>query len=857
MDCTHDNETPNQKRMAEDTLPNAALVAMSSCSVGSVKGYDEIYPRLLDLVGENRRYEKLEDPLNTGIGKSKKILQELHQQMAEEGYKEVHVHHENQYVMVHRQHPDTHDGYFMIAHTAFANSEERSWVAPVKLRGTKAEVIFCHRLVVKNRKPEQNNEYLTGLETILEELPAPQLVEGSDDHGAYTEVVFPENFTRGSVMLMKTSLTSTPAGIHEKLSSGIREAVSKLGLLEINVALYRCDQEERDVLKDDGTYNVPNYGQLPYSGLEGFMSVLKPIMKNSDLGHPFCGHLREGQWVLDYIVSRLDKYSDHYPLLKDLSHWFKQKFEIIRQFPNFLLPKYFASVLHTAYDACRDRAVEHMSPFVRDGDDFIKSLALTSVQMYGVVDTTSLHPTKPGPCLAAGLPHFSVRHMRCWGRDVFIALRGLMMVTGNFEGAKEHILAFAGSLKHGQIPNLLDSLRKPRYNARDSTWWFLQAIQDYCNLAPNGIELLKESVPRRFPKTDEFVESDDPLAYSYNSTIIEIIQEILERHANGIHFREWNAGHNLDQSMSHEGFQVDITTDWKTGLIHGGSQYNCGTWMDKMGESPRAGTVGVPATPRDGATIEIIALLKSTLRWILNLSASGKYPHKGVQIQDSGKVITFRHWNDLIQKSFEEHFYVPLEETEDAQYKIDSNLVKRRGIYKDTYGSSKKYTDYDFRPNFSIAIIVAPELFNPKHALSALEKARETLMGPLGMRTLDPADNEYRGDYENGNDSDDRSVARGFNYHQGPEWVWIFGYYLKAYFTYKLKNTKEDVNELIYTILRDLIPHKKEIETSKWAGIPELTNSNGSFCAGSCPTQAWSTGSLLDVLRELALSAKN
>lgn len=50
MDCTHDNETPAQKRDARDTLPNAALVSMCSCATGSVMGYDEIYPRLIDLV---------------------------------------------------------------------------------------------------------------------------------------------------------------------------------------------------------------------------------------------------------------------------------------------------------------------------------------------------------------------------------------------------------------------------------------------------------------------------------------------------------------------------------------------------------------------------------------------------------------------------------------------------------------------------------------------------------------------------------------------------------------------------------------------------------------------------------------
>lgn len=113
----------------------------------------------------------------------------------------------------------------------------------------------------------------------------------------------------------------------------------------------------------------------------------------------------------------------------------------------------------------------------------------------------------------------------------------------------------------------------------------LQNIQDYTLMAPDGLSILSEQVKRRFPKDDTWVQWDDPAAYSYSSTVAEIIQEVLQRHASGISFREHNAGPNLDMQMKDQGFQIDIHVDWKTGLIHGGSEYNCGTWMDKMGES--------------------------------------------------------------------------------------------------------------------------------------------------------------------------------------------------------------------------------------------------------------------------------
>lgn len=324
-----------------------------------------------------------------------------------------------------------------------------------------------------------------------------------------------------------------------------------------------------------------------------------------------------------------------------------------------------------AYQGAKYRAIEMSSKVNRFSctsfGNFMNSCKMVSFQMLGMVSSTTLFPPSYPklkslylengfvegtniPCLAAGLPHFSTHHMRSWGRDVFISLRGLLLLSGHSIQARAHILAFGSTLKHGLIPNLLDQGVRPRYNARDAAWWWLLAVAEYCRLSDEGNAFLGVKVARRFvpckryasgegygsdydigmenPLADEYIEPSHPSTYSYSNTIAELCHEILDRHARGIRFREWNAGPNLDHAMSNDGFDIEIFTMWENdvGFVSGGSKLNCGTWMDKMGDSEKAKTKGFPATPRDGADIEIVGLLKSTLHWICN-DLINKVPH--------------------------------------------------------------------------------------------------------------------------------------------------------------------------------------------------------------------------------------
>src|SRR6202035_1076475 len=104
------------------------------------------------------------------------------------------------------------------------------------------------------------------------------------------------------------------------------------------------------------------------------------------------------------------------------------------------------------------------------------------------------------------------------------------------------------------------------------------------------------------------------------------------------------------------------------------------------------------------------------------------------------KVIKFDEWASKIKQNFERCYYIPLDPKDDSKYDVNTKIVNRRGIYKDLYKSGKEYEDYQLRPNFPIAMTVAPELFDDEHAMSALFLADKVLRGPTGMATLDPAD---------------------------------------------------------------------------------------------------------------------
>lgn len=71
----------------------------------------------------------------------------------------------------------------------------------------------------------------------------------------------------------------------------------------------------------------------------------------------------------------------------------------------------------------------------------------------------------------------------------------------------------------------------------------------------------------------------------------------------------------------------------------------------------------------------------------------------------------------------------------------------------------------------------------------------------------------------------------------------MYGFYLRALIQFSEPGL--ELKTRIMTLLRE---HRLHLQQSPWHGLPELTNSNGTPCPGSCNSQAWSAATILDAL---------
>ncbi|HSF19812.1 MAG TPA: amylo-alpha-1,6-glucosidase [Vicinamibacteria bacterium] len=80
-----------------------------------------------------------------------------------------------------------------------------------------------------------------------------------------------------------------------------------------------------------------------------------------------------------------------------------------------------------------------------------------------------------GSTIVAGYPWFTD-----WGRDTFIALRGLCLAGGRLPEAEAILLEWADAVSEGMLPNrFADHGESPEYNSVDASLWYVVAVRDF------------------------------------------------------------------------------------------------------------------------------------------------------------------------------------------------------------------------------------------------------------------------------------------------------------------------------------------------------------------------------------------
>ncbi len=193
-----------------------------------------------------------------------------------------------------------------------------------------------------------------------------------------------------------------------------------------------------------------------------------------------------------------------------------------------------------------------------------------------------------GKTLIAGYPWFGD-----WGRDTFIALRGLCIATGHLEEARDILLQWAETVSEGMLPNRFpDRGDQPEFNSVDASLWYIIAVNDYLLAAKKRRMLIDDC---------------------HEKKLRAAVEAIL-------------TGYN-------EGTRFGIRAD-RDGLLSAGEHGQQLTWMD-------ARVDGREITPRIGKPVEIQAL------WLNALAIGAKFSGRWETPFKNGRA-TFesQFWNE-------------------------------------------------------------------------------------------------------------------------------------------------------------------------------------------------------------------
>ena len=79
-------------------------------------------------------------------------------------------------------------------------------MAPIILRQTKAKFVLGGSLNVSSYKDVADPKIMYGLPNTLEDLPSPPIEYKSDSEGSFAEIVIPQHFPSGSVLIFATEM---------------------------------------------------------------------------------------------------------------------------------------------------------------------------------------------------------------------------------------------------------------------------------------------------------------------------------------------------------------------------------------------------------------------------------------------------------------------------------------------------------------------------------------------------------------------------------------------------------------------------------------------------------------------------
>ncbi len=219
-------------------------------------------------------------------------------------------------------------------------------------------------------------------------------------------------------------------------------------------------------------HNHYGMGRFPYAGFYGVIPAIHQIIKFNLLNHPLLENIRQGNWLIDYLLQRLTKR----PGLQWLYLILLDEMNYIKQCPRNTRPVKFCRLMHHLDQSshilhliCRVFVREIGRKLGAPPDNItLCRLAVATLQF------TQRLPQDSIPPILAGIPHFTVGIMRNWGRDTFIAAPGILLATNRLQEAKEIIVAYGAAARHGLICNLFADGIVPRFNSRDAVWWWLR-----------------------------------------------------------------------------------------------------------------------------------------------------------------------------------------------------------------------------------------------------------------------------------------------------------------------------------------------------------------------------------------------